>query len=150
VLDHSWVDPSFALRAGHTPDVSFTYDGCLIVSDQFRAAINDFAGASFVPLPSQPGWSLLLAGPQVTFDSDRRKTRFTEFCEECRRFTSVAGATPVFLVDPVIPLPDEVMRTDVEFGTGDELHALVLVGPGVADRLRREHLAGLDLAPIEH
>jgi hypothetical protein len=42
------------------------------------------------------------------------------------------------------------MRTNIEFGSGDELSPLVLVGPGLADALRRGRLVGLDLMPIHH
>ena len=147
VLDHAWVDPSFA--AAHLLDVSFTYDGCLIVSDRFRAAVERFPGVSFVPLPSQTGWSLLLSTRPIAFDSERRRTRFGRYCEGCCRFTEVAGATPVFLVDPPIPLPDEIMRTDIEFGSGDELRPLIVVGPGVAEAIKHEGFTGLDLVPID-
>ncbi len=150
VLDHGWVDPSYKLKPGRRPDVSYTYDGCLIVSDNFRAAAKGFAGGTYLSLPSQRGWSILLATRTVTFDTERRETSFDEFCDGCGRFTQVDGATPPFLLDPPVPLPDEFMRTDIEFGSGDELSPLVLVGPGLADALRRGRLVGLDLMPIHH
>ena len=66
------------------------------------------------------------------------KRGFGGFCDGCRCFTEVAGATPAFLVDPPVPLPDEILRTDIEFGTGDELRPLIVVGTGVAEALHQD------------
>jgi hypothetical protein len=130
--------------------VSFTYDGCLIVSDNFRVAAKRFAGAVYTPLPSQRGWFRLSVEQSVTFDIERRRTRFTKWCDECERWTQIAGATPVMLVDPPCPLPDQFLRTDQVFGSNDEQHPLTLIGPGVAQALSNARLRGLELEPIEH
>lgn len=60
----------------------------------------------------------------------------------------VAGATPAFLrVNQ--PLLDQLFRTDVEFGSGNEQHPLIVMGPGVAERLRNADLLGIDLLPAQ-
>ena len=148
VTDRSWVNPSFRLAPRHAVDVSYTYDGCLIVSDRFRVVASRFSGADYTPLPSQPGWCVMTALQTVPFDSRRRKTRYEDWCSACERWTQVAGATPVFLVDPPTPLPDRFLRTDVEFGSGDEQHPLVLVGPGLARALDDKALSGLEMMKI--
>jgi hypothetical protein len=145
VTDFTWVDPAHSVPS-NTPDVSFTYDGRLIVSDAFRAIARRYAGAKFTPLAAAGFW-LLTADAPVAFDAVRRKTQFSDFCESCRRFTVVAGATPAFLVDPN-PLLNHFVRTDVEFGSRDELHPLVLVGPTLGDVLAEAGLTGLYLTPI--
>jgi hypothetical protein len=149
VSDPRWVDPGFQLPPGKRLDASFTYDGRFVVSDAFRAAAKAFGGAEYAKLPSQPGWSLLLAAEIVRFDVEARGTKLSEFCPACSRFTVVAGATPVFLIAPPKPLPDVFLRTDVEFGTRDELRPLVLVGPGLADALIRARLTGLNLTAVD-
>ena len=93
---------------------------------------------------------LVPTGRTLSFDAERRRTSRTEFCAACRRFTEVAGATPALLVDPPVPLPDEFMRTDIEFGSGDELHPLVIVGNEVAAAMRRAKLRGLKLEPVDN
>jgi hypothetical protein len=47
-------------------------------------------------------------------------------------------------------VPDGFFRTDVEFGSGDELHPMVVIGPDVGTALAAQGLRGLDLKPIEH
>jgi hypothetical protein len=128
--------------------VSFTYDGRLIVSDNFRSACKPFEGAVFCPLPALPGWHLLLATNVVAFDVVRRRTRFEPTCGSCRVPTAVAGAFPAFLIGSPV-LSDAIFRTDVEFGSGDEMSPLLLVGTGVAEALRHQRLRGLELEPIE-
>jgi hypothetical protein len=145
-LDHTWINPQFRLSVKRW-DVSATYDGYMIVSQRFRDALGD-RGAVYGDLPAEPSFFTLHAEEQVAFDAERRRTRFTRFCEECRRFTQIAGATPVFLKNEA-RLPDELRRTDIVFGSNDGQHPLLLVGPGLAADLRRADLAGLDLLTID-
>lgn len=148
VRSPEWIDPAFTLPPGHRPDVSFTYDGRLIVSDNFRAACKSFQGTTFRPLPALPGWHLLLANDVVAFDVVRRQTRFGPTCSSCRTPSEAAGATPAFLTGSPV-LADAFFRSDVEFGSGDEMHPLLLVGTGVAETLGRQRLTGLELMPID-
>jgi hypothetical protein len=145
VLDRSWVDPSFAL-ARTDLDTSYTYDGYLIVSGRFRSVVGEGNG-NFQELPSSPGFFSLTAINELKFDTVRRKTVFDQPCSECGRYFVVAGAIPVFLAE-ITSIPDVISRTDVEFGTGDEQHPLILTGPGLATRLRRGRLAGVELRAI--
>jgi hypothetical protein len=145
-LDHAWINPRFKLNVKRW-DVSGTYDGRLIVSQRFRNVLGD-RGAVYGDLPTEPSFFTLRAEKQVEFDADRRRTRFTHFCDECRRFTQAAGATPVFLKDEA-RLPDELRRTDILFGSDNGQHPLLLVGPGLAADLRRADLAGLELHAID-
>lgn len=147
VSDRAWIDPGFQLRDKRF-DVSATYDGYLIVSERFRE-IADGPGARFIALPSATGFYSLIVDNAVPFDAARRKTRFEQLCAECGRYFVVAGATPAFLkVDSLAA--DQLYRTDVEFGTGNEQHPLIAVGTAMGDRLRAARLAGLDLSPVRH
>lgn len=145
-LDHTWINPHFTLSVKRW-DVSATYDGYMIVSQRFRDALGD-RGAVYGDLPAEPSFFTLRAEEQVAFDAERRRTRFTHFCDECQRFTQIAGATPVFLKEEA-RLPDELRRTDIVFGSNDGQHPLLLVGPGLGADLRRADLAGLDLLTID-
>jgi hypothetical protein len=146
VNDRAWIDPAFELRNTRF-DASYTYDGYLIVSRRFRA-IAETPGALFIDLPSCPGFYSLVIDNLVQFDAVRRKTTFEQPCAECGRFFVVAGAKPAFLMISSA-LDDALYRTDLEFGTGDEQHPLVVMGPGLAERLREANLAGVDLQPVE-
>lgn len=142
-----WIDPSFTLPAGRRLDASYTFDGRLVVSDRFRSASKAFAGARFLPLPSLGGWYLLVVTDTVPFDAVRRATHFGPVCQSCHTPSEVAGALPAFLTDsPVVR--DAFFRTDVEFGFGDELGPLVVIGRAVGDALAGHRLTGLELHPI--
>jgi hypothetical protein len=145
VVDHDWVDTAFTLT-DRGWDISYTYDGYCIVSQRFRDHVRD-RGASYVALPAEPSFFALFATESVEFDAQRRRTRFENFCEECERFTDVAGATPVFLKERE-PLPNKLRRTDIEFGSGDERRPLLLVGPDLGAELRAAELVGLELTAV--
>jgi hypothetical protein len=142
-LDAEWIDPLFVIAERHF-DVSFTYDGYCIVSERFRDAVGD-RGARYIDLPSEPSFFALFPAARVAFDPVRRRTRFTNHCPDCDRWHEVAGATPAFLLEE--PPPTELRGTDVEFGSGDEQHPLLIVGSKLADELRAADLKGVELRP---
>jgi hypothetical protein len=84
---------------------------------------------------------------QVRFDPVARATRFTHWCDGCRRFTQVAGLTPVYLAEWQ-PIPERFVVTDVSFGSGNELGPAILVGPELGRRMARGRYKGLELEPI--
>lgn len=134
-------------------DVSTTYDGAKIVSQRVHQLYVDegWTGLEFRPLPMEPGYFQIIATTSVTFDAIRRKTRFIDPCPSCGRFRSVSGATPVFLKDPNNTIPRKgFARSDLEFGTGTEMHPLMMCGVEVGRRLKAAKLKGLDLEQIRN
>ena len=149
VLDKNYVNPRFELvRAVY--DLSYTYDGYCIASNKLKefCVRNDYEGLDFAPMPSVPSFFSLQVRRVVEFDSERRETRFENYCESCKRFETVVGAYPVYLKSPV-PLGDGFFRTDLEFGSGDEQHPLLLVGHETYQKLKREKLKGLTFEAIK-
>jgi hypothetical protein len=146
VSDRAWIDSTFELHNTRF-DASYTYDGYLIVSKRFRS-ITESPGARFIDLPASQGFYSLVIENLVPFDAVRRRTILEQRCDQCGRFFVVAGATPAFLkLDDA--LADQLYRTDFEFGTGNERHTLVVMGAGLAARLRAANLDGIDLDPVE-
>ncbi len=145
LTQEGWADPAFRL-ATRVFDFSYTYDGAAIVSHPFVEIASSFSGARFEPLLGEPGFFLMVVEPQVTFDSQRRQTRFDQRCGTCGRYYSVAGAHPVFLKEGGVP--DGFSRTDLEFGTGREQHAVYMADPTTAQALKVAGLEGLDLLPV--
>jgi len=144
-VNHRWIDPHFELRR-ETFDISTTYDGYVIASARFCEMVSS-KGAECIPLQLAPQFSVLFAREVIAFDAVRRRTRFLDKCPLCGHYRAVAGATPVYLVDDV-PVPNRLVRSDVEFGSGDERHPLLLVGTELGDELASASLAGLALEPI--
>lgn len=145
VRDHEWIHPRFATRVGRH-DVTETLDGYLIVSERFRTFGASF-GLRTRPLPAMRGYFAAYVDETAAFDSDRRRTRFENRCDVCGEYESIVGATPVFLRAGA-PLPDRFVRSDLQFGTGDERHPVFMTGAGLATLLREQSFDGIDLEPI--
>jgi hypothetical protein len=132
-------------------DLSITYDGLTIASELFRSVCetNDLTGLEFRQLPDDTRFFAVHATRAVEFDAVRRKTRFIKPCQQCGRYESVVGATPVYLKAGSTVGEREFVRTDLEFGSNDEKHPLLLCGFVAAEALNEAKLTGLDLMPIE-
>jgi hypothetical protein len=59
----------------------------------------------------------------------------------------VVGATPVFLAQPLDPNAG-LAATDIQFGSVDAQHRLVVIAPDVATRLSDARLSGVTLTPV--
>ena len=132
-------------------DLSITYDGILISSELFRSVYtaNNLSGLEFRRLPDDTQFFAIHATRAIEFDAERRKTRFIKPCQYCGRYESVVGATPVFLRAGSEVDEREFVRTDLEFGSGDEKHPLLICGKAAAKAICDAKLKGLDLIPIE-
>ncbi len=131
-------------------DISCTYDGVTVVSERFESVCDasGLTGLSFQKLPDDPEFYAIQASETVAFDAERRKTRFLKQCDRCRHYDSVTGATPVFLKEGQHVPSRGFVRTDLEFGSGDEKHPLLLCGEDAASILKTSGLKGIDLTPI--
>ena len=129
-------------------DVSCSYDGVLVVSERFKD-IYERAGLRGLDFRrvGAARWAIT-AERVVAFDAEKRKTRFEGACPVCGKFESVTGATPAFLTENAVVQPAEFVRTDVEFGDGDEQHPLLICGAEAAAVLRRGRLSGLELQEV--
>jgi hypothetical protein len=133
-------------------DITSTYDGVVVVSKRFTTAYESscLSGLSFGQLADDPEFFAVSASRSIEFDAERRKTRFLKPCKTCNHFESVVGATPVCLKTGAMIGVQEFVRTDLEFGSNDEKHPLLLCGAIAADALRKAKLRGLDLLAIEN
>jgi hypothetical protein len=132
-------------------DIAITYDGVLVVSQRFKSCyeISGLSGLVFRQLPDDPEFFAVHASRSVEFDADRRKTQFIKRCHKCGCYESVVGATPVYLKPGVEIGGPEFVRTDLEFGSRDEKHPLLLCGEIAAKAASRTDLKGLDLVRVD-
>ncbi len=126
-------------------DVSGSYDGVLVVSQRFRETYIAGGLTGLVFTEVGPTHWAVLPERTVMFDSKTRGTRFESRCSSCGIYAEVAGATPAFLRANEVIGPDEFVRTDIEFGSGDEQHPLIICGERAAEELRKAALKGLEL-----
>lgn len=126
-------------------DVSYSYDGVLVVSKKMRDAVlqANLVGLTFRPLKKD--LFSATAEHTVKFDWIRRGTRFENRCSVCGRYESIIGVTPVFLLAPIDILPNGFARTDLEFGARDEKSPVLLCGDDAARHLKKARLRGLTL-----
>lgn len=134
----------FDLPRRITFDISATYDGLLVVSNRFAAAVSAHGLKGLGLHPLERGMFGLLARRRVAFDAAARQTRFGKQCLACGQYQHVTGATPAFLKGGACVADDEFVWTDLEFGSGDEKHPLLICGEGAARVLRGARLRGLE------
>jgi hypothetical protein len=151
-LLNKWDDvpPLLAVKK-KSYDVGITYDGVLVVSERFMIAYESakLSGLVFDKLPNDHRHFMVRAQRAVPFDSDRRKTRFINKCLVCGTFESVVGASPVYLRTGTDVGATEFVRTDLEFGTRDEQHPLLICGALAAQTLSASSLKGFTTVAIK-
>ena len=130
-------------------DISYSYDGILVVSEKFKKIYdeNNIEGLNFIALKN--GFYFIRPINVVNFDSERRKTRFINQCKKCGMYESIAGSSPVFLKENETIPAKGFVRTDLEFGSDDEKHPLVLCGLEVGKILKKNKLSGIELDIIK-
>ena len=111
-------------------EVSFTYDGRLIVSERFRQFCegNALEGACFDLVNDRRKLYSLTSDRIVKFDANRREAEFSGLCDLCHQYEEVIGANPCFLENIDKPLLHGFYQTDLEFGSGAGKSAVLLVG----------------------
>jgi hypothetical protein len=150
-LTNKWEEDVASVPLTPPPrnDISYSYDGVLVVSPRFRATMAEGGASGLAFRPLQAGFFAARSVHTVPFDAARRKTRFEKRCGVCGEFESVVGATPAFL-RPGAHVPDNgFVRTDLEFGSNDEKGPVELCGDDIARRLQDANLSGLDLMTVE-
>lgn len=110
-------------------EVSYTYDGQLIVSERFKAFCenNHMEGTVFTLVNAGRGLYRLTSNRIVEFNSDRRGTRFIDFCDVCGEYAEVIGANPPFLKNIHTPLKEGFYKSDLEFGSFKAKSPLIIV-----------------------
>jgi hypothetical protein len=137
------VNPNFTIKKKW--DISYTYDGYLIVSSLFKGFVldNKLKGVEFEKLPNSPGYFHFKVDNIVEFDIVRRKTKIGQPCKECGQSLKIIGATPVCLtVNDLIK--NGIFRTDILFGENDNKTPVIVIGTETYEKIKDEGLTGLD------
>jgi hypothetical protein len=133
-------------------DFSATYDGFTICSQRFVDFYDfrNYSGLDFDPIKSISGYYIISVGNSniLEFDAIKRKTRFMDKKECCKRYESIIGATPVYLKSPDRLKDGVFYRTDLEFGSGDEKSPLLLVALKTGKEIKQENFRGIDFGEI--
>jgi len=143
------INPNFKLHCKKY-DVSYTYDGFLIVSQKFKFLCeeNSYKEVSFINLPLEQDFFVFQTNDILKFDYERRKVDFIKLCEKCNRFDEVIGITPAFLKDIKEEIKEGFFRSDLIFGSGNDKSPLIIIGTDTYKKLKAKKLKGIDFDPI--
>lgn len=139
--DFEYINKNFRVKR-RTNDISYTYDGYCIVSLKFKEACEraHLQSVQFTKLPGDKEYFHLKSACIVEFDTEKRKTRFENKCEECGNYESTVGATPAFIKGE---LASDICRTDIMFGSGNAKHPMILISEKAKEVFEREKLNGV-------
>ena len=128
------IDPNFRMRS--KSDISYTYDGFVIVSYRFKIFCEEhcYIGVEFIPLPNAVNFFWFKVNNIIEYDSERRDTQFINYNKDCDGYEEIIGATPAFIKSNQ-PLTDNFFRTDICFGSFSGKSALYIVGEITKNKL---------------
>jgi hypothetical protein len=133
-------------------DISYTYDGRVIVSLKFKEFClrNKYEGIEFKKLPNDPNYFLLSVYNIIKFDTDKRKLNFENYCDECKRYESITPARPIILKNISNPIKGGVYATDIHFASGNEKRPLLIIGIDTYQKMKKEKFKGIYYFKIEN
>ena len=121
-LDYAYVPKKLSYGPLRRYDVSYTYDGRLILSARAvdKLGLRDRPEEiRLVELDHNPRVYYALPTRVIAFDSVARRTSFEKPCAGCGGFESVVGATPAYLKGNGLP-GRGFFRTDLAFASRRE------------------------------
>ena len=128
-LDRSYIPASLHVHERVRYNFGYTWDHQQLFS---KSLIEIITGSSkhcgeVSQIPDSGGYFRLTILETIAFDAERRKTKFGPRCEVCEQYKWVAGATPAFVTTNQI-LPDEIFKSDLEFGGSVGRSPLLIIG----------------------
>lgn len=141
-LQDDYLNPKYKAPK-RCPDISHTYDGHYIVSQQFRNVIASagFDGLLFDALPASPLFFRLKLEKVLSF-SRPAGLKFEEYCTECRRYKSVWGLDFVQVILSKPEISEGIYRSDIKMGYGRMMFYLLLATEEAKMKLKEAKLSG--------
>lgn len=149
VLDTSYGPATLVVHSGGPFALGSTYDGRAICSTAMKELMKqEGLAVDFREVNSSLGLHHFEPREQLTFDVEKRKTRFLGSCSRCGGFAEVIGSQPVFLQNVSAPILTGLFRTDVEFGSGRSKGPELIVGLQTKAVLEKAKFGGCTYLPI--
>ena len=147
--DPTYINPHFRVKK-RKRDLTMTYDGYALVSTRFRdfCELHSWTGAVFVPLPADKNFFVFRLSDVLTFDSERRETRFGKRCSVCDAHYEVTGAYPAYLRGIKEPIKEGFFRSDLEFAAGPEQSPIIILGIDTAMTIKAQKFKLCDLEAV--
>ncbi|ANI89332.1 hypothetical protein A9P82_08525 [Arachidicoccus ginsenosidimutans] len=84
---------SETLKIKSKKNIFYIRDGFTIVSEQFKLFCEkeNYAGLEFVSLPNSKGFYWFKINNIIEYDTERKKTRFINYNEDCKGYEEIIG-----------------------------------------------------------
>lgn len=142
------VNINFKLKKKY--DVSYTYDGYLIVSKRFKDFVEKkaYKNVIFHSLKECTDYFFMETAKIFSLDYLRRNVLFIDLCDECHRYAEVIGATPGFVKKGFEIDDNSFYRSEYEFGSYERKNPLIIVGLKIAKELSDQSFKGIYLKDV--
>ena len=150
VIDRNYTAKRLLHLNKNLNDFTYTYDGRPIATERFKNFCEYICPTDllFTKVNLNPDLFLINVTKELVFDSQRRKTLFEDYCNTCKQYAQIAGATPGFLKNIENPIQSGFFHTDVEFGSYKEKNTMILLGVVTMTKLTKKNFTGLEFRPI--
>lgn len=126
-------------------DISYTYDGYLIVSKRFKkyCEFKNYRNLIFHTIDNEPEFFFMESTQIIPLDYKRREVMFIDLCSVCNRYAEVIGATPSYLESEFEIEKNRFYRSEYEFGSYNYKSPLIIVSLEIATDLANQKFRGL-------
>ena len=126
-------------------DVSYTYDGFMVVSRRFLELYraHRLVGLRINPLPDDREFAVVRPTESVPFDEEATLTEYEDQCPVCGQWDSITCVDPIYVRKSARVEPGSFVRTDFEFATHEEKTPIVICREHVREILEAGDLKGL-------
>ena len=126
-------------------DVSYTWDGYLIVSKRFKQFCEEksYQSVVFYSIPQESDFYFLESSKIIPLDYARRKVDFHNLCTKCNRYEWVIGATPNYTQEGFVMEENIFYRSEYDFGDFNNKSPLIIVSLRMAKELAAQKFKGL-------
>jgi len=126
-------------------DVSYTWDGYLIVSKRFKHFCEEksYQNAIFHALTQEPDYYYLESSKIIPLDYAKREVDFHNLCNKCNRYEWVIGATPSYIHKGFILEEYTFYRSIYDFGSYNQKSPIIIVSLLMSKEMAAQKFKGL-------
>ena len=126
-------------------DVSYTYDGYLIVSKRFKQFCEEklYQNAIFHSIPQEMDFYFFESSKVIPIDYARRPVDFIDFCKVCNRYAEVIGMSKNHIQQGFVMEENTFYRSEYDFGSHNHKSPLIIVSLQIAKDLKAQKFKGL-------
>lgn len=138
------------LKVGNRSDISYTYDGRLIVSLRFKEYIESLLfDVDFLPVDQNGKLFLMKPKDIIKYEAYKKLNR----CDKCNQYFDQVMPDPTFYDETGCILEKGIFFTSTSFGSGKEKSPSIILGietaSVISDAVKTFKFRGADISPIK-